>query len=78
MKTAEPEPRWRMFFCEKYKCQMFVEACLSRQKKKHSWGNQLNSRKSRVNHTFTYPECAKCKQGKQILAEYQKTRKKGG
>lgn len=66
------DPEREKIFCEKYSCWMFVGACLSRQVKKHSWGGISNPRESKVNHTFTYPECAKCEQGKQILAEYQK------
>jgi len=74
------DPGWKKFYCEKYMCHMFVKACVARQAKKHTWGgiaNQENDQ-SNVNHTFTYPGCAKCKQGKEILAEYRKFMKKGG
>ena len=55
-----------------------MSACISRQSKKHSWGGIMNPSLSTVNHSFTYPECAKCKQGKKVLAEYQKSKEKGG
>lgn len=66
------------FFCKKYFCWISVKACISRQQKKHTWGSTSNYNQSKVNHTFTYPECAKCKQGKQILAAYRKFKQKGG
>ena len=70
------DPGRKKFFCEKYSCWMFVNACLSRQTKKHSWGGVLNARQSKVIHTFTYPECAKCEKGKQILVMYLKFKEK--
>ena len=74
-KTA-PDPDRKKIYCEKYHCFMFALACINRQTKKHSWGGVLNPRRFKVNHSFTYPECAKCKQGKEILAEYQKSKRK--
>ena len=74
------DPGWRQFFCDRFSCRMFVKSCIARQAKKHTWGgisNQENDQ-SNINHTFTYPECAKCKQGKQILADYRKSIKEGG
>ena len=72
-----PDPGQKQIFCEKYSCWMFAEACIRRQLKKHSWGSVSNPRESKVNHTFTYPECAKCKEGKRILAEYRKSKQEG-
>jgi len=74
---TNPDPGQKTFFCEKFSCWMYVKACISRQVKKHSWGNVSNPRRSKVKHTFTYPECAECKQGKENLAEYQKLKEEG-
>lgn len=59
---------------------MFVKACIARQIKKHTWGgiSSQKNEKSMVYHTFTYPECTRCKQGKEILANYRESIKKGG
>ena len=65
-------------YCEKFSCMMFVKACVARQIKKHTWGSTINPRENKKNHTFTYPECTNCKQGKEILKDYQKFKEKGG
>lgn len=65
-------------YCEKFSCWMYVQACIARQEKKHSWGGSMNPREKNTNHTFTYPECARCKQGKEVLADYRKFQEKGG
>jgi len=68
----------QMFFCERFSCQMFVKACIQRQTKKHVWGGvTLKSQHQKTNHTLSHPECQGCKQGKEILEQYEKFKQKG-
>ena len=77
MTNPNPDPGQKRFFCEKYSCKISAKACICRQIKKNNWGGYAsNNNQNKINYLFTYPECAKCKQGKYILAEYQKLMRK--